>query len=109
MRRGRNAGGFVSLFFARTVWAVHLLILVWLAVVWSLPWKWAWWAAMIGNPVVQLNWWLFDNRCALSILEERLRARSAPSAQSDVDGEPGDFVSRVMSDALGRPVSRAWG
>ena len=100
----------MDLMLARVVWSLHFLVMIWIAIVWSLPWSWAWWAALIGNPIVQLNWWIFDNRCALSVLEERLRARAAGGAVIPADdGQPLEFVSGVLSRILGRPVSRGWG
>jgi hypothetical protein len=64
---------------------------------------------MIGNPIVQLNWWIFGNRCVLSVLEERLRERAGRRAIGEADREPLEFVSHLMSSVLGRPVSRSWG
>src|SRR4030095_14687416 len=67
----------MTLVLARGVWAIHWVVMIWIAVAWCLPWSWALWAALISHPLVYLNWRIFDNRCVLTVIEERLRMRAA--------------------------------
>lgn len=92
---------------AAAVWAHHLLVFVFIAVAWALPWAWSLWLALIFYPLVQLNWWWFGNRCVLTVLEEKLR-RAAPTAPPAEGKEPLHFVQGLGSRLLGRPVSRVW-
>jgi hypothetical protein len=101
----------MTLVLARGVWAIHWVVMIWIAVAWCLPWSWALWAALISHPLVYLNWRIFDNRCVLTVIEERLRMRAADPHVSArlAAGEPLDFVSGVLSLVLRRPISRAQG
>ena len=114
---------------ARTVWLLHVGVMLLLLTAWCLPWRWAPWVAVTLAPMVHLNWWVFRDRCILTILEEKLRgapaaapvaaggeapARPAGPAVGDEPQEAlGDteedlhFVSTFLSGLLGRPVSRA--
>lgn len=95
---------------AQTVWAIHLAFVVFILVAWLLPWKWALWAAVIGYPVVQINWWLFDDRCGLTVLEEWLRSPQAGTARLQAaaaeEEEPLHFIAHLGERLLGRPMPR---
>jgi hypothetical protein len=91
---------------ARIVWAHHLMVVGLVAFGWALPWRGALWGALALYPIVLLNWWVFGNRCVLSVVEERLRGTSArASGQTE---EPLHFVQLLGSRLVGRPVPRVW-
>jgi len=88
---------------ARLVWAHHFAIFAFIAVAWALPWTWSLWTALFLYPLVQLGWWLFGNRCVLTVLEEKLRR---PAPRTDV--EELHFVQALGTRLLGREVSRSF-
>ncbi|HKA13447.1 MAG TPA: hypothetical protein VKH41_00395 [Myxococcota bacterium] len=96
---------------ARAISAVHVTVIALSLVAWSLPWTAALWAAVIGYPLIQLGWCAFGNRCPLTVLEERLRARARlRSVGTDPQTEPPlHFAADLLSLLLRRPVSRVWG
>ena len=96
----------MTLALARVVSGVHTMIVVFSCVAWALPWTWAMWVAVIAYPVIQLNWWVFDNRCILTVLEEKLRGPGAK--RHAADDEPLNFVAELGSRILGRPVPGSW-
>lgn len=91
---------------ARLVWALHLGVTLFVLTGWLLPWSWALWTAVILYPVVQLNWLVFGNRCALTVVEERLRRGTGTD---DDDGAELHFVVGLLTRLLGRPVPRFYG
>ena len=76
-------------------------------VIWALPWDWALWTALILYPVIQFNWWYFEGRCILTILEEKLRGEEAVPVSADAE-EPLNFVAELGSKICGRPIPHAW-
>ena len=94
---------------ARGIWLLHLSVVAFLCVGWLLPWKSVVWAAVLFVPIVQLNWCVFGNRCVLTVIEEWLRQDGAPPPVPEASEPPTHFVSDLLSKALSRPVSRAWG
>jgi hypothetical protein len=83
-----------------------MLLAVFIAVAWALPWAWSLWTALVFYPVVLLNWCAFRNRCVLTVLEEKLRGpeRRVRPAQAE---EELHFVQDLGRWLLERPVSRS--
>jgi len=102
---------------ADAVWALHTVVVGFFIVGWTLPWRWALWATLIGAVFMRIHWWLNDDTCVLTQLERRLRGASAatpvPSrsesaprtesaARADVDGT---FIASLAYTVFGSPVS----
>jgi len=106
----RSWGERVRLSTARTVAALHLCTTLFIVVGWALPWRPALWAVVVVTAVAQTSWLLCNDRCPLTILEERLRGPQAPApARLPGEGdEPGNFVVDGLSRLLGRPVPYHW-
>ena len=95
----------LRLLFARLVWLLHSGVTVWLLVGPFLPQRAAWWLVALGNPLIHLQWRVLDDRCLLTILEERLRGPTFERRAAVVRGdEPVGFVAETLSRLLGRPV-----
>jgi len=95
------------LWLARLVWVVHLGVVAFFVFGWLLPWRWALWGVAVGVPALQLTWKTMNDRCPLTTLEEALRGSHALSPAQQSDGEsPPDFVTRLLTAILGRPVSQ---
>lgn len=92
---------------ARALSAMHLAIVLLFVVGWALPWRGVLAAVVVAAPVVQAGWWLFGDRCLLTLLERRLRGASPPRAAS-ADEAPPNFLVDLASTVVGRPVSDAW-
>lgn len=92
------------LLLARLVHGHHLVSTILISIGWALPWTWTLWTVLVVYPLVQIQWWLFGNRCVLSILEEKLR-RTGPAAG---EAEELHFVQVLGSRLLRRPLSRVW-
>ena len=91
---------------ARGVWLMHLGTSLWMLVGWALPWREALWVVVVWNPLIQLQWRLLDDRCILTIAEEKLRGPTF--VQQTAVGEEGQearCVAEFMARVLGRPVS----
>lgn len=90
---------------ARLIWLLHVGTSVWMLVGWALPWTAALWAVVIWNPLVHLQWRLLDDRCILTIAEEKLRGPTyVQKAAVSEDGEDARCLAEFMSRVLGRPV-----
>jgi len=86
---------------------VHLGVVGFFVVGWLLPWRWALWGVAAGVPTLQLIWWAMEDRCPLTVLEEALRgSRGIPSGAPDDGLAPPNFVTRLLTAMLGRPVSQ---
>jgi len=95
---------------ARALSVVHGAVVALFLVGWALPWRGALWAVAIGAIVVRTNWWLFDDRCLLTILESRLRGGDALAArrlEEDADAPP-SFIGDLVARVLGRPLPLQW-
>lgn len=77
---------------------------------WALPWREALWAVVVGAVVVRAGWWLFDDRCLLSILEARLRGGAVSfSTQPELaPEEKPNFIADTVEGLLGRPMPLHW-
>ncbi len=96
------------LWLADAVHTLHSAIVGFFAVGWALPWAGSWWGVVVGAPIIQLNWLLLDNRCVLTIVEDRLRGPAGPAAEDAVnEGEA--FIVRLLSRLVGGPVPVWWG
>lgn len=90
---------------ARGVWLLHLGTSLWMLVGWALPWREALWAVVIWNPLIQLQWRLLDDRCILTLAEEKLRGPTfVRQAAVSEEGEDVRCVAEFMTRVLGRPV-----
>lgn len=97
--------GAVRIVAARGVWLLHLGTSIWMLVGWALPWREALWAVVVWNPLVYLQWRLLDDRCILTIAEEKLRGPTfVQQAAVGEKGEDARCVAVFMSRVLGRPV-----
>jgi hypothetical protein len=104
---GRAATPAARLWLARLVWSVHLGVVAFFVFGWLLPWNWALWGVAIGVPMLQLLWKLTDDRCPLTALEESLRGAQRIGPAASKQGEdPPNFVTRLLTGILGRPVSQ---
>lgn len=86
--------------------AAHIGILAFFAAGWALPWRWALWAVVIASIGTQLHWWLGNNQCYLTALEDGLRGPEvthAPTTEQDAD-RPLNFIADLGTRALGRPM-----
>jgi len=103
----QNGTPHVRLWLARFVWMVHLGVVGFFVVGWLLPWRWALWGVAAGVPTLQLIWWAMEDRCPLTVLEEALRgSRGIPCGAPDDGLAPPNFVTRLLTAMLGRPVSQ---
>lgn len=92
---------------ADVIWVVHIAVMLFLVVGWTLPWRAAWWTYVGGAPVVLLGWRVFANTCWLSILESKLRGEPVFSREVVSGTEQSrSFVAETLSSVLRRPVSR---
>jgi len=87
---------------ARAVSAVHAAVILLFVTGWAMPWREALWAVVLGALVVQAGWWLFEDRCVLTVLEARLRGEA-----SVVETRP-NFIGDVATRVLGRRPSERW-
>jgi hypothetical protein len=95
------------LWLARLVWIVHFGVVTFFVFGWLLPWRWALWGVAIGVPVLRLSWAAMGDRCPLTALEEALRGSHALCPAHPDHGEsPPNFVTRLLTAILGRPVSQ---
>lgn len=86
---------------ARAVALLHVAIVVFFTIGWLLPWSTSHWLVIGGGALLPLAWALFDNDCPLTRLERRLAGTT-----HDVEPEGQRyFVSRLLSQILGRTVS----
>ncbi len=93
---------------ARIIWFLHTSIVVFMLTGWAYPWEWAAVAILVGCPLIQLNWWIFGNRCVLTIIEEKLRGAPMEALASDESQEePPSFVQNLALRFLGRPIPYA--
>jgi len=94
---------------ARVVWLLHSGVTGWLLLGPLLPSPTAAWALVVGNPLIHLQWRIFENRCLLTILEERLRGPSlVRKVAVEDEAEPMGCVAETLSRALGRPITHAF-
>lgn len=84
---------------AKLVWAVHLVVTVYFLVAWTLPWRWAMWSAVVGAPVMHLQWRLNDDVCVLTKLERYLRG-----ADPTPRGSERSFIAATMERLAGREL-----
>jgi hypothetical protein len=77
---------------------VHLGVVAFFLVGWTLPWRGALWAVVVGALVTQVGWWFARNRCVLTLLEEWLRHGS----QWASSGRDANFVARLLTSVTGR-------
>ena len=88
---------------AGTVWLLHTSIVTFFVVGWALPWRSALWVVVVGSVALRAHWWLNQNTCMLTALEQSLRgAGAAPTSLGESSGE--SFVGRLAKAVLGRPV-----
>lgn len=93
---------------ADAVWVLHVGVMVFLAVGWALPSRFAWWIYFLGAPIVVVGWRIFSDACWLSLVEAWLRGESATRSDPDSGVEQTrSFVAETLSGLTGRPVSRA--
>jgi hypothetical protein len=90
---------------ANVVWTTHMGVLTVFVCGWALPWRWALWAVVVLAVVVQVSWWTCDDRCPLTVLEERLRGdRAPPPVLAEDEARPANFVANLGAALLGRPL-----
>ncbi len=90
---------------------LHVAIIVLFVVGWAAPWREVLWAVVVGALVVRAGWWIFEDQCLLSILEERLRAALGAEAveRRETEGErKPNFVADTVTRILGRPMPVRW-
>jgi len=92
------------LWLARAISVVHGAVVLLFVVGWALPWRQALWAVVLGATVVQAGWWLFGNRCLLTVAEARLRGSPAGGVTLD----DAHFVRDLAERVLGRRPSERW-
>jgi hypothetical protein len=95
---------------ARTLALLHVAILSLFVFGWALPWRAMLVAVVVSAPIVQAGWWIFRDRCVLTLLEKRLRGSRAPAVATpgaDADPPP-NFIADLARSVLGRPVSHGW-
>lgn len=90
----------------RVLRATHLAVAVLILAGWAMPWRPVLWAVVVLAAVSQASWLLCNDRCPLTVLEERLRGPEAarPLRHPADAAEPGNFVVDGLSRLLGRPV-----
>ncbi len=91
---------------ARLIWALHVAIVAFFLVGWALPWRWALWTVAVGAVVLQVGWWLCNDVCWLTLLEERLKGAPEappPGTREEAEAAP-NFVSALVDRILGRPM-----
>ena len=93
----------MRLLLARGVWLLHIAIVGFFLVGWTLPWREALWIVAIGAPVLQLGWWLCGDVCWLTLVEERLRGRD-----SEPEDAPPNFVAVLAERLAGRSLPVEW-
>lgn len=86
--------------------ATHLAVALLILTGWAMPWRPVLWAVVVLAAVSQASWLLCNDRCPLTILEERLRGPEAerPLRHPADAAEPANFVVDGLSRLLGRPV-----
>ena len=95
------------LWLARLVWIVHFGVVTFFVFGWLLPWRWALWGVAIGVPMLRVSWAAMGERCPLTALEEALRGNETLLRSLRDHGEsPPNFVTRLLTAILGRPVSQ---
>lgn len=90
---------------ARLVSTLHTTIIAFFLTGWTFPWRGALWGVVLGGVALQGIWRIFEDRCPLTILEERLRGEPPPLERATEDEEaPMNFVSELLTRILGRPI-----
>src|SRR5262245_18845924 len=96
------------LWLARAISAVHSAVVLLFVVGWATPWREVLWAVVVGAVTVQMGWWLFGNRCVLTVLEARLRAGLEAAPLAPAPEHAPNFIADVATRFLGhRPSERA--
>ena len=91
------------LWLARAIWFLHTSIVLLFAIGWALPWRNALWAVVVAAALVQVGWWIFGDRCLLTVAESRLRGAS----DEEPEGAEARFVGDLAARILGwRPADR---
>lgn len=88
---------------------LHHAIIAFFLVGWAAPWREVLWGVAAGAVVVHAAWWLLDDRCLLTLLEERLRGEEHVPAERLEDGvrQP-NFIADSVTRLLGRPLPLHW-
>ena len=94
---------------ARLVWFLHVAAVAFFVIGWALPWPGALAFTVALSAATQIGWWICNDRCVLSVLEERLRGTLAPRLVVPEDQEqPPNFVADLGARLLGRPIPYTW-
>ena len=73
---------------------LHVLIVGFFALGWTLPWRWSWWVVIAGGSGLPLIWLLFNNVCPLTLMEDYLRVK--PAAETADESPPRHFVASLI-------------
>ncbi len=92
------------LWLARCVWLLHVCVALLILLGWALPWRWITWATLCVTSVALISWRVNNDRCPLTVLEERLRGHAPPAAG---EKEPANCVVDSLSRLLGRSLPYA--
>jgi len=96
------------LWLARAIAAIHSAIVLLFAIGWALPWRESHWAVVCAAVIVQGGWWLFGNRCLLTVWEARLRGKEPEPVPAAPDEDAPNFIRDGMTRLLGRRPPERW-
>ncbi len=87
-------------FAAKLVRLLHLLIVIFLAFGWALPWPIAWWAHVTLTIITRLHWRFNNRTCILTSWEQQLLQN-----EQTEEHEEGWFIKEIAETLTGRRPS----